>query len=473
MTSPQLSSALEVGGMLGSVRRMRGESLEEAARATRISPVYLRALEADAPMSAYPAPVYAQFFLREYVRHLELAPEEEAELVEAFALLHAADTSQRQPALPEPEVHLRKASKPPLRTRLKLPSTVRRSPDPRRVRRRTVAEGLVRPPVLGPRRRGRDAVSGPGAHRRLASVLAAGALAFAVGLPLLAVAARQQGPAVEVAAVQKPEPSPTPPPTLPDGTRSIFPEHRVIAYYGAPQAESLGILGIGTPQEAGRKLMKQIEPYRKLQDKPILPAFALLATIATAAPGDDGMYRFRQTPEVIDRYLAAAREVGAILILDIQPGRANFLEEAKVLERWLKEPDVSLALDPEWHVGPTEEPGEVIGSVTAHEVNDVAIYLAGIVQRYDLPQKLLLIHQFTEGMVKDKNHVGNPSDVAVTFNVDGVGYAAAKMSKYELFTQEDTRFFHGFKLFYEEDIDLIPPEDVSLLIPYPDLVMYE
>jgi hypothetical protein len=38
-----------------------------------------------------------------------------------------------------------------------------------------------------------------------------------------------------------------PPAGLPGGGRSILPEHRVVAYYGAPQARELGILG-GTPR---------------------------------------------------------------------------------------------------------------------------------------------------------------------------------------------------------------------------------
>ena len=63
------------------------------------------------------------------------------------------------------------------------------------------------------------------------------------------------------------------------------------------------------------------------------------------------MYRTREDPEVIDRYLRAARKAKALLVLDIQPGRAPFGPEIERLQRWLREPDVGLALDPEWHVG--------------------------------------------------------------------------------------------------------------------------
>ncbi|MGI8439552.1 MAG: hypothetical protein ACR2NV_05015, partial [Thermoleophilaceae bacterium] len=142
-------------------------------------------------------------------------------------------------------------------------------------------------------------------------------------------------------------PKPPPPPELPRGGIEILPRYRVVGFYGAPQADELGILGIGPPGKVGTKLLRQAREYRK-GGKPIMPAFELLATIASGAPGEDGKYRFRQKAAVIDRYLKAARKAKAILVLDIQPGRADFMEEVRHYRRWLEEPDVSLALDPEW-----------------------------------------------------------------------------------------------------------------------------
>ncbi len=59
---------------------------------------------------------------------------------------------------------------------------------------------------------------------------------------------------------------------------------------------------------------------------------------------------------MIRRYLKAARKAKALLILDIQPGRSDFFTETKRLRKWLKEPDVGLALDPEWRMGPARSP---------------------------------------------------------------------------------------------------------------------
>ena len=88
----------------------------------------------------------------------------------------------------------------------------------------------------------------------------------------------------------------------------------------------------------------------------MLPALELITVIANADPGEDGMYRSRQRDAVIRRYLRAARRAKALLLLDIQPGRSDFFTETTRLEKWLKEPDVSLALDPEWRVARARSP---------------------------------------------------------------------------------------------------------------------
>jgi len=186
----------------------------------------------------------------------------------------------------------------------------------------------------------------------------------------MALVAVAVGSEVASTAAPRAAVAPQPRPELPWGGRRIFPDSRLVAFYGAPQARALGVLGIGRPRDAARKLRRQMRPYRR-GGLPVRPAFELLSTIALASPGRGGLYRGRQSPEVIGRYLRAARRAGAILILDIQPGRSDFMTEARALRRWLREPDVSLALDPEWNMGPRGVPGTRIGSVDAVMVNRV------------------------------------------------------------------------------------------------------
>jgi hypothetical protein len=260
---------------------------------------------------------------------------------------------------------------------------------------------------------------------------------------------------------------------LPGGGRTLFPRKRVVAFYGAPQSDQLGVLGIGPPARAAARLKRVARAYAT-PARPVLPAFELISTIANAHPGDDGMYRTHQPPATIERYLLAARQAKALLVLDVQPGRGDFLSEAKRLEPFLLQPDVGLALDPEWHVADGEVPGQTIGSVTAEQVNEVAAYVAELVVKHDLPQKLFVIHQFTAGMIANKGRVVQPRGLAVTMNVDGFGNPANKISKYKDFTTSEAAGFHnGFKLFFEEDTDLMTHSAVLGLRPAPDLVVYE
>jgi hypothetical protein len=274
-------------------------------------------------------------------------------------------------------------------------------------------------------------------------------------------------------AAQPDQPAkPKPPPELPRGGRKIFPRYRIVGFYGAPQDDALGALGIGSPEKMAARLRKQARPYRG-RGRRLLPAFELIAAVASGAPGDDGSYSYRQPAATIDRYLAAARKEKALLVLDVQPGRANFMREVKRLRPWLQQPDVSLALDPEWRVGPGQIPGKVIGTVSTTEVNRVTRYVRGIVRKGNLPQKLLLIHQFTEGMIPNKQRLSRPRELAVTLNVDGFGDQPNKVGKYTELTSTARGFHHGFKLFYEEDTDLMTPKQVQRLHPRPEVIVYE
>ena len=274
----------------------------------------------------------------------------------------------------------------------------------------------------------------------------------------------------KAAKAQKPAPKPA---TLPDGSRTLFPDHRVVAFYGNPADPQLGALGIGTPDEAAARLKRVARSYEK-KTRPVMLCLELIVTVAAAAPGEDGLYRLQTGDDVIRRYLRAARKAKALLLLDVQPGRSNFPKEVARLRKWLREPDVGLARDPEWRVQAGQVPGQVIGSVNAAEVDAVSAELARIVREHDLPEKLFVLHQFTEDMIKDKAKLKMRKGLATVFNVDGFGTPAAKISKYDEFTDSTPKGAHdGFKVFFEEDIDRMRPRSVLNLTPPPDIIEYE
>jgi hypothetical protein len=315
------------------------------------------------------------------------------------------------------------------------------------------------------RRRREDARRRVYRQRRLVAAGAAGLIALiVVGIGVLVGAG---GGGDEPEASSEPRPA-----ELPRGGRTVLPDRRVVAFYGAPQDRELGVLGIGSPRQAARKLERQSRPYAR-RGRPVLPAFELIAAIVTSEAGDGGDHSIRQEPATIRRYLRAARAHDMLMLLDIQPGYAPFLQEAQALEDFLKEPDVSLALDPEWSMDPPQLPGQEIGSTDAATINEVSRYLSSIVRRYDLPQKLLVVHRFTGDMIEAEHDLERHPGVALVVNVDGFGDQPNKISKYNEFTRDLRRRFNGFKLFYEEDVNLMRPKQVLRLRPQPDLVVYE
>jgi hypothetical protein len=301
-------------------------------------------------------------------------------------------------------------------------------------------------------------------RRRLIALGAVAALLVAAAL-LLGNGESDGEPQPAATGVQEP------PPELPRGGDSVLPEHRVVAFYGAPQSRELGALGIGTPDGAARRLARQARAYRRA-NRPELPALELIAVIANAHAGDDGMYRARQPDTVIRRYLRAARRAKALLLLDIQPGRSDFFTETTRLKKWLEQPDVGLALDPEWRVTEGQVPGQVIGQVSSREVNATSAWLDQLTKRNRLPEKLFVIHQFTDDMV-DHTELKQRDNLATVLNVDGFGGRQIKKAKYRRFARDAREFHPGFKLFFEEDTDLMTPHQVMRMKPRPDLIVYE
>ncbi|MEJ7876689.1 MAG: hypothetical protein WKF62_08510, partial [Solirubrobacterales bacterium] len=152
-------------------------------------------------------------------------------------------------------------------------------------------------------RREERAASAERRRRIVLGLLAAGLVAFVVGAIVGGSGGDSDAEPSAAAEVDGP-------PELPRGGRSLLPEYRLVGFYGAPQDEALGELGIGTPAEAGERLAAQAKAYEGT--RPVLPVFELLATIAANAPGEDGLYRNRQPHSVIREYLEAAREQEAL-----------------------------------------------------------------------------------------------------------------------------------------------------------------
>jgi hypothetical protein len=268
-----------------------------------------------------------------------------------------------------------------------------------------------------------------------------------------------------------PAQSPGPRAELPLGGREIFPSHRLVGFCGTPGAPALGKLSGNLPAKA-KTLKSYADKYA--DQRKVLPLFELIAVVVQGVPGKDGKYRRRVEDTVVDEYLEAAREAKGLLLLNIQPGHSDFLTEVKHFERYLREPDVGVALDPEWSMHGKQKPGVYYGQASGATINEVATFLSGIVKEGDLPEKVLVFHQVNAWVLKDEAVLKPASGVVMIKSVDGLGPKGAKINTYKFLVKTLSPGVHaGFKLFFEEDGHVMSPQEVLALLPQPEYVMYE
>ena len=264
--------------------------------------------------------------------------------------------------------------------------------------------------------------------------------------------------------------------TLPRGGREVFPRYRLVGYAGVTGASTLGRLGTGPLDQRVAEIERRAKPYAAGRE--ILPVVEVIATVVQGSPGRDGKYRVRLTDAQIAKYHKAARKHRAVMLLNLQPGRSEFITEAKAFEKWLKQPDVGVALDPEWAMDRGQRPGGVYGHTTGAELDEVGRYLAGLVKRYDLPEKVMVYHQVARSVVRRESKLRAHPGVVMIKSVDGLGHPAPKKNAYRVVNKSTSKFVHaGFKLFYTEDRRhggrLMTPREVLALKPRPEYVMYE
>ncbi|MDA8345884.1 MAG: hypothetical protein M0Z66_10410 [Thermaerobacter sp.] len=325
---------------------------------------------------------------------------------------------------------------------------------------------------------------------RLPIVLRRGLLAAFAGLPLLFTSALPAH-----AATQQ---------NLDWFGPTLLPNNRIISYYGNPLSASMGILGSGTSQEVIARLRQQEAAYVAADPThPTIGALELVAVVAQRSPGPNGYYSLRMPYSLIEQELKIARLNHLLLILDVQIGHATVQSEVQYLARFLKQPDVELALDPEFAMKPGDIPGIEFGSMPTPPINWALAYLQGLVRQYHLPQKILILHQFIESMVPDWQGIQEQPNVVLVRDMDGFGGQQLKMMEYERFIHQEAIPYvaqikplpgavpgvlneavavhyqnasfvaGGIKLFYTQDKPLMRPSTVLSLDPPPLVVIYQ
>ncbi|KUG53754.1 hypothetical protein AVL62_03040 [Serinicoccus chungangensis] len=263
---------------------------------------------------------------------------------------------------------------------------------------------------------------------------------------------------------------------LPGGGQLVLPGKTYVALYGNPTTSSLGVLGEQGPEETVARAEEIAGAYTDLVDEPVVPALEIIATVASSDPGPDGNYSNEMDVETLRPLVDLAAEHGMYVVLDLQPGRTDFVTQAELYEELLVQPHVGLALDPEWRLGPSEVHLQQIGQVDVAEVDAVVDWLAELTRDHDLPQKMLVLHQFQTRMIPGVDEVDQSRpEVAVLIHADGQGAQEDKQGTWRSLHDYAPSVTHwGWKNFYDEDLPgPLSPAETMQVEPTPDFISYQ
>ena len=269
-----------------------------------------------------------------------------------------------------------------------------------------------------------------------------------------------------------------PPPAVFPDAGAVLPFNRIVAYYGNFYSARMGVLGEYPPDKVIELLKAQATAWAKADPTtPVTLALDYIAVAAQTAPGRDGKYMMRMPDSQVEKAISLADQIDGLVFLDVQPGWSTVGTEVQRLAPYFKEPNVELALDPEFAVTEGKRPGEWRGTMDAADINFAAQFLAKIVQENHLPPKILVVHRFTQRMVTDYRAIKPLPEVEVVMDMDGFGAPSEKIAAYRDFIADQPVQLTGFKLFYKNDVNwggrLMTPEEVLRLSPQPSYILYQ
>ncbi len=259
---------------------------------------------------------------------------------------------------------------------------------------------------------------------------------------------------------------------------ALLPYNRIIAYYGNLYSKRMGILGEVPKDSMFKLLLAEVDRW-EVADSTVktIPALHYVAVTAQPQSGKDGKHRMRMPDHQIDTIINWAKQIDALVFVDIQVGHSTVKEEVTALEKYLSQPNIHLGIDPEFSMKNGEIPGSKIGTFTATDVNDAIEFLASMVKKYNLPPKLLVVHRFTQGMLTNYEQIKTVPEVQVIIDMDGFGDKILKRSTYLRYVYKEPVQFTGFKLFYKNDNKgtnkIYSPEELLKFIPKPMYIQYQ
>ncbi|MBC7828970.1 MAG: hypothetical protein H7122_14570 [Chitinophagaceae bacterium] len=260
---------------------------------------------------------------------------------------------------------------------------------------------------------------------------------------------------------------------------AVLPFKRIIAFYGNLYSKQMGILGELPRKQMLEKLQGEVKKWQAADTTiEVIPALHYIAITAQQSPGKGNTYRLRMPFHQIDSVLSMAKEIDALVFLDIQVGLSTLQKELPEFEKYLKMPHVHFGIDPEFSMKGGQAPGKVVGSFDAADINYATEYLAKLVSENNLPPKILVVHRFTQAMVTNYKQIKLRPEVQIVMDMDGWGHQARKINTYKQFVYKEPVEFTGFKIFYKNDLKeakshIMTPEEVLNLKPQPIYIQYQ
>jgi hypothetical protein len=262
---------------------------------------------------------------------------------------------------------------------------------------------------------------------------------------------------------------------LPGGGQRIFPGRRFVALYGHPGTASLGVLGAQDLDASINRARQLAAQYDALSDVPVIPTFEIIATVAQGSAGRDGNYSGESSVDSLRPWVEKATAAGLYVVLDLQPGRADPLVQAKLYTSLLELPNVGLAVDPEWALGPNQLPLKQIGSIDASKLNEVGGWLDQLTASKHLPQKLFVLHQFRLSMIGNEAKLRTDYDnLALLIHMDGQGTQPNKDATWRSVVAAAPKGVpFGWKNFTKEDHPMLDPAQTMARNPKPMMISYQ
>ncbi|WP_188522327.1 hypothetical protein [Isoptericola cucumis] len=161
------------------------------------------------------------------------------------------------------------------------------------------------------------------------------------------------------------------------------------------------------------------EPPTTSEGELVVPTLVVTASASSGSPGEDGDWVDEEELDTLRPLVAAARDEGVYVLLDIGAGAAPLVEEVRHVEPLLRAGGVGVSVHPEGRIGDGVQ--TTSHEVPVAEVQDVVDHLAGVVTGEGLPPAMLVVHQTRPESVVDRAELRPVPQVETVVLADRTG----------------------------------------------------